>query len=103
MRFMVAFAVSSLGIATQGYCAPNIYVEGSIIGGCPPTERFYSNGEWERLICSRLPETQSGTWSIKRDHSGSKVCTLTNKGFNQCRVLWKRSSPSRFLLTILNK
>ncbi|WP_176500729.1 hypothetical protein [Sphingomonas sp. HMP9] len=88
---------------TDQVLALDIYLEGSRIGGCPPIERFYADGTWEKVICQRLPVTDGGTWRIKKDRSGSKVCTLTNKQYEECRVMWKRSSPDRFLLTIQTK
>jgi hypothetical protein len=80
--------------------APGLALDIVMEGGCPPIEKFYPDGGWERGICARTYVVEHGHWSIRTDQFGSQLCTAIDGEEANCRAVWRRSSLDRLILTV---
>lgn len=79
---------------------PSVVLDVIVEGGCPPVERFYPDGRWEKGICARAYRVDKGRWSIKTDRFGSTLCTSIEGRNPNCRAVWGRTSTDRLILTV---
>lgn len=80
--------------------APDVILDVVMLGGCPPVERFFPDGKWERGICARAYMVDHGHWSIKTGRFGSELCTTIEGQDAYCRAVWQGSSSGRLILTV---
>jgi hypothetical protein len=76
--------------------APNIKIRTAMLGGCPPKERFFGDGRWERTVCGLTYQTHRGSWSVR----DSRVCVRAENVADECRRVWRTSSPGRLILSV---
>lgn len=83
-----------------GTLAPGIYLDVLVEGACPPVEKFFADGRWERTFCARAPRVYQGRWQIQTDRFGSLLCVAIDGGDALCRAVWRRGPPDRLILTV---
>jgi hypothetical protein len=83
-----------------GTLAPGVQLDVVIEGGCPPVERFFADGRWERQFCARAPRIDHGRWRIQTGQFGSQLCVAIEGEGDNCRPVWRRSSPDRLILPV---
>ena len=69
-------------------------------GECPPYEKFYYDGRWERQYCGRAPMVETGTWSVKTSRFNSELCVISDAKEEYCRTVWGRSSSDTLIMTV---
>ena len=95
-QIRAALAEHKLVLDSKYSPAPNVNVRTAMLGGCPPSERFFGDGRWERTVCGLTYQTNRGSWAVR----GSRLCVHQENIAEECRRVWSTSSPGRLILSV---
>lgn len=80
--------------------APGVPLNQKFMGGCPPTEWFYSNGDWKKSVCEVSGRMYTGRWTIESYRAGHWLCVEAVDYAKACRAVWRGPRADQIIMPV---